>query len=360
MAKKPKSRNVKNVLYKAGFVTLRIRGGKYLVLDSYINGTRKFETFGRQFILTGNDAIDVLLIEEAKKVCVQREAELQAKGFAWLLRKKVKVNFLAFFERVAKEKNVKPFHNCLAHLKRFEPAKKWLLADITSADVTAFQNYLVNLRLSANTVHTYMANIKTAFGVARREKLLNLNHDPFSDVPPVKRHDSRRTYLTFDEIKRLSETDCQDNHVKRAFLLSCFCGLRVSDVRALTWRNVQNDRIEIIMAKTGEPFHADLNATATAQIGKRGKAAINDAVFTLPEEKQVGRILLRWAKAAGVEKHVTFHVSRHTYATLLITYGNDIFVTSELLGHKDVKVTRKYAKIVNERKQAAINSLPVL
>ena len=67
--------------------------------------------------------------------------------------------------------------------------------------------------------------------------------------------------------------------------------------------------------------------------------------------------LAEWAKNAGIEKHVTFHVSRHSYATMMLTIGVDIYTVSKLLGHKNVATTQIYAKIIDQKKIDAVNMM---
>jgi integrase len=348
-----------NTLYRAGeYVKLRKRGGKYLFLDIYEDGKRRFETLPKQYHLC-KDEFDHLRIEKAKQIAMQREKEVQIKGVAWLLQDKLRINVIDYFKTIAHKKNQKPYLNTLAHLKRFLGAKKWIFNEVTENDIQNFQTYLRTI-VSDTSVHTYMSVLKAAFNLAQKERKLQADKNPFAAFDIVKRSHSQREYLTLEELRTLSIADCDDTETKRGFLFSCYTGLRLSDVRALTWKNVQNNRIEIRMKKTDEAMYLDLNDTAKDLLGKRGKAALDSLVFTLPEEKRLGRVLLRWAKNAGLVKHLTFHVGRHTFATLLLTHGTDIYTASKLLGHKDVKVTQMYAKIVDEKKKAAINSLPNL
>jgi integrase len=349
----------KHTVYYAGdFVTLRKRQGKYLFLDVYQDGMRKYEGFGKDFVLKG-DEFDALKVEKAKEIALQREKEVKTKGMAWLLKGKLKINFVDFFERVAREKDSKPYSNTLSHLRRFLGSQTWFLHEITDMDLEQFQKYLLQ-KVSETSVHTYMTVLKSAFVVARKEKLLDASQNPFVDFDIVKRGQAQREYLTFDEIQRLNQAECADSDTKRAFLFSCYTGLRISDVRALTWQHVQNNRIEIKMKKTDAPICIDLSESAQMLLGKRGTAALTSAVFSLPEEMRLGRILVRWAKQAQIHKHITFHVARHTFATLLLTSGSDVYTASKLLGHKDVRVTQIYAKIVDEKKKSAINNLPTL
>ena len=91
---------------------------------------------------------------------------------------------------------------------------------------------------------------------------------------------------------------------------------------------------------------------------ERGTSKDTDKVFTLPKLATVEKHLSIWAKDAGVNKHVTFHVSRHTNATLMLSYGADIYTVSKILGHTSIRTTQIYAKIVDENKRKAVNLIP--
>jgi site-specific recombinase XerD len=80
----------------------------------------------------------------------------------------------------------------------------------------------------------------------------------------------------------------------------------------------------------------------------------------LPYISKIGRALNSWIKKANINKHITFHSGRHTYAVNSLTSGVDIFTVSKLLGHRDLKTTLVYAKIVDSKLNEAVNKLPVL
>lgn len=77
-------------------------------------------------------------------------------------------------------------------------------------------------------------------------------------------------------------------------------------------------------------------------------------VFDLPSSTAANADLKRWARAAGIRKIVTFHTARHTFATLLLTLGADLYTTSKLLGHTNITTTQIYAEVVNEKKSRAV------
>ena len=75
----------------------------------------------------------------------------------------------------------------------------------------------------------------------------------------------------------------------------------------------------------------------------------------LPSAPTVAEILNDWAKAAKIDKHVTYHTSRHTFGTMMLTAGADLYTTSKLMGHADVRTTQIYAKIIDSKKIEAVN-----
>lgn len=88
---------------------------------------------------------------------------------------------------------------------------------------------------------------------------------------------------------------------------------------------------------------------------ERGNAADTDKIFELGDYPTARQRLKVWIEAIGLKKHVTFHVARHTFATLMLTLGADLYTTSKLLGHSKVTTTQIYAKIVDAKKVEAVN-----
>lgn len=88
---------------------------------------------------------------------------------------------------------------------------------------------------------------------------------------------------------------------------------------------------------------------------ERHGADEEELVFSsLPCEDTCNALIKPWIKEAGITKHVTYHVSRHTFSTMMLTLGADLYTVCKLLGHMDVKTTQIYAKIINKKKDDAI------
>ena len=165
--------------------------------------------------------------------------------------------------------------------------------------------------------------------------------------------------MTIDEIKKLIATPMENENIKDAYLFSCFCGLRFSDIKGLKWENIFCDsgqyRLQVVMQKTKAPIYLPLSSEALKWLPVRNGKGADEKVFSLPSNNMVNLLIKPWAKAAGITKHFTFHTARHSFATMMLTLGADLYTTSKLLGHVDVRMTQVYAKIVNKKKDEAVN-----
>lgn len=160
----------------------------------------------------------------------------------------------------------------------------------------------------------------------------------FTIFPNYEEVAKNSRYDSIEELKLLINTECKYEIMKQAFLFSCLCGLRISDLRKLKWNDLQKSgdriRIEIKMQKTKEPLYLPISDEALKWLPLRGEAIDSDLIFPLTHEGTINKTLQQWAKAAGVTKHISFHTSRHTHATMMLTLGADLYTVSKLLGHK--------------------------
>ena len=203
-------------------------------------------------------------------------------------------------------------------------------------------------QVSNFTLHTYYRILNGALNAAVRAEVIKVN--PFTKInnsDKIRLPESKRSYMTIEEVRALIATPMKNEAIKQAYLFSCFCGLRISDIIGLKWKDVFVDRgqyrLAVSMQKTKEPIYLPLSPEALKWMPERGdKTVINAHLKT-------------WAKAAGIDKRFSFHTSRHTFATMMLTLGADLYTTSKLLGHADVKMTQVYAKIINQKKDDAVN-----
>ena len=176
----------------------------------------------------------------------------------------------------------------------------------------------------------------------------------------IQPKDGKKEYLTIEELKALMATDSYRPEVKQAFIFACFTGLRLSDMYKLAPIHIfktpdgKGEYIDMEMQKTEKPVIIPLSEEAKRWLPK--PKGITTPFFDIPTTQTViGRALRKWAEAAGVEKHISFHCSRHTFGTMMLTLGADLFTTSKLMGHTNIQTTEIYAKIVDKKKEEAIN-----
>ena len=165
------------------------------------------------------------------------------------------------------------------------------------------------------------------------------------------------------EINALANTKCKYPNVKYAFLFACQCGLRLIDIENLVWGNITEDKVCFRQKKTDQMNYQPLSMSAKMILDKvKGKMDIhhyNDKVFNLPTRPTINNTIKTWAKKAGIKnKNVSFHSARHSFATISLGAGVDIYTVQKLLGHSDIASTQVYAKVTDHLKINAINKLP--
>lgn len=251
-------------------------------------------------------------------------------------------------------------------IEGYDGGKDATLADIDHQWLTDFMIYLMNdyvtykkTKLTNGTVDNYLRCLKAAFNVAVEEGIMPTNPMLALDRSHLKGTTYEREFLSVEEVKKLIDTPCRRPDIKGAFLFSCFCGLRISDVRSLQWKHVvtagEKMYLKITQFKTRRPLSIPLSRQALRWMPERGGAGEDEYIFP-PLSKNM-TVLDDWAKEAGINKHITFHVSRHTFATMELTMGADIYTTSKLLGHTSVATTQIYAKVINSKKEEAVSLL---
>lgn len=228
-----------------------------------------------------------------------------------------------------------------------------------------FRNTYINKRtgttIGARTADTYCQRFRTALNEAVREGLIDKNPwNRLETIEKIKKPESKREYLTIDEIRSMIATDCPNGLVKRAYLFSCFTGLRISDVRNLKWGDIYHENgqafVSVVMKKTTKPLYIPLSGQALKWMPEKGESTSDDYVFgNLVNYGNVNENLKKWAKAAGIRKHISYHTSRHSFATMMLTLGADLYTVSKLLGHSSVKHTQIYARIIDRKKDEAVN-----
>lgn len=361
--------------------------GDVIRKENYVGGKRKYE-FLKLYLIPERTREDRVKNEAtlalAKAIQSKRIVEVQNDAHGFQNTNKSRVNLLDYLENIGKQSAEQGSRNYARTVLNTVRALKLFRGDyIAFRDVdkeflSEFTDFLRQMpkaskygvlktggRLSNNSVVSYYGTLRTAINRAYKEGIITVNPTKeFDFASKVRQEPSRREYLTIDELKTLINTECRHEIVKRAFLFSCLCGLRVSDIRKLRWCDLQRSggrvRIEITMQKTKEPLYLPISDEALKWLPERGEANDSDFIFPLTHEGTVNDTLQHWAKVAGITKHISFHVARHTHATMMLTLGADLYTVSKLLGHKNIATTQIYAKIVDKKKEEAIGLIPNL
>ena len=196
---------------------------------------------------------------------------------------------------------------------------------------------------------------------AVKDKILTQN--PLETVASIKQGETKREYLTQEELEKLVATECEPSLLKKASLFSVLTDLRWSDLTALTWAQIQHSEaqgyfIRFKQKKTKGEETTPISETAFRLLGER-KTATEKPFGDLIYSAWTNTKLKLWVMKAGITKDITFHCFRHTYATLQLSNGTDIYTVSKMLGHKDLKTTAIYTKIIDEKKREAADKIKI-
>ncbi|MGQ7855530.1 tyrosine-type recombinase/integrase [Pedobacter sp. WC2501] len=242
--------------------------------------------------------------------------------------------------------------------------KKVLFVDITEKFINDYHHYMIHeLGNNENTASKSLRSLRTFVNISLRYGFIKNN--PFKFII-IKKVDGKRDFLTSEELNKLSQayfhgkiTNSLEKEILRYFLFSCYTGLRYSDLKDLKMSSIENKIIKVRMHKTGYLISVPLSQKAL-QLLPTKSAIDSQPVFRVYCNKVTNRVLKAVSKEYDIQKKVTCHVARHTFATVSITLGIPIEVVSKLLGHTNLKTTQVYAKIVDsvkEREMEKWNSL---
>ena len=370
-------------------------GNQSIYLDCYVNGIREYKFLSlylRPETSRENKLWNREQLRLANAIKAQYIIDIQNGEYGFKDRNRSrKLNFITYCEEMAAEYKANGQNSCAvlmrSAIKRMTDYKgknitfnhidkdfligfiEYLNSDIRDFDKAAKDKNRKPKPLSNVYKETLFARIMVALNKAERDGIIIKN--PGKDIDrKLKPHSEQKTrcYLTLEEIQRIIETEYKpDNDIKPAFLFCCFSGLRYSDVSKLTWKEITVSQdgyaqIETTMQKTGESITIPLSDNALKWLPEREGSLPESRIFyKLPDQVNNADVRLRTLiKKAGISKHVTFHVARHSFATLTLTYGADLYTVSKLLGHANIRTTQVYAKIVDESKRKAVNLIPKL
>ncbi len=305
----------------------------------------------------------------AENIRAKRQIEIQNNQYGLPSHTKQSADFVTFFRQLADERKGSNSDNWISALHYLEAFTGGSLkfSDLNEQVCCDFRQFLFDTpsnrtnrtNLSQNTVLSYFNKFKAALKQAYKSGYLQT--DLNAKVERVKEAETHRQFLSLEELQALANTPCDNPLLKRAALFSALTGLRFSDIQKLTWGEVCHSEqrgyyLQFHQQKTKGAEYLYISDQAFGLLGERGKPqALVIAGLTYSAWENVK--LKKWLLSAGITKDATFHSFRHTFATLQLTLGTDIYTVSKMLGHRDLKTTQVYAKIVDEKKMEAANKI---
>lgn len=309
-------------------------------------------------------------LRTAELIQARRQNELDKKNIYTPLEKEQlqiratgNESFSKYFKKLGQKKtdnNLQIWNCSIIHFENFLEGQDLLFKNVTIPLIEDFKDYLLRAKslrengkkLSRNTALSYYNKIKTTLKKAYKEG--KLRNDINAGVASIKEQESQRNFLTLEEAKVLFATSCPKEIVYKISVFSTLTGMRYSDIAKLRWseiEHIENDGyyIRFMQKKTEGAETMPISDDAYALLGKRGDK--KDKVFQNLKKWDVDRTLPVWIAKSGITKHITFHCFRHTYATLQLTSGTDLFTISKMLGHKNIKTTQIYTKVIDKKKR---------
>lgn len=278
-------------------------------------------------------------------------------------------SFIEYFRNLAKKRKTSNHDNWVSALNYIEAFTngKLKFADLNEKFLEDFKQYLLSTKskksekttLSQNSAVSYFNKVKAALNQAYKDGILQT--DLNAKISPIKATETRREYLTIDELNKLANTPCSNDLLKRAALFSALTGLRFSDIQKMVWGEIEHIEgkgyfLNFSQKKTKGVEVLPISEQAYQLCGTQGEPTAK--VFEgLEYSAYHNKHLFQWIGAAGITKNITFHCFRHTFATLQLYNGTDIYTVSKMLGHKDLKTTQIYAKIVDDTKRKAADKI---
>lgn len=318
-------------------------------------------------------------MELAKRIRFERGQELLENVEGYRLKKKSDINFLDYFRAYIDKYTKKDIRMVEIALKRFidflndtpeysKYVKRIKPEQITKDMVEDFTEYLQGRSVGEGAKSIY----------ARFKKVIKyaIEHDVMVKNPctgiSIKVDDQqlRKEVLSPEEIQQLIAThyEHENPNIRRAFILCLYCGLRFCDVKDLTFANVDHSNKLLKFEQSKTKGHSassgvviPLNDGILKLIGEPSDPDKRDEViFPLPSYEMCLKALRHWVKRAGINKHISWHLARHSFAVNILNNGANIKTVASLLGHSGLKHTEKYTRAIDSLKEAAINSLPEL
>jgi integrase len=285
------------------------------------------------------------------------------------IRERGELNFVEYFKQLADKRKASNHDNWVSAYHYLEKFTKGSLkfADLNVKIGNEFREYLLTTKsnkskvanLSQNSAVSYFNKFKASLKQAYKDGYLQ--NDLNARIEAIKQAETQRNFLTLEELNTLVKTDCNNPLMKNAALFSALTGLRFSDIQKLVWGEIEYIKgngyfLQFKQQKTKGVEMMPISKQAYSLLGKPHQPT--DKVFDgLTYSAYENKHLYQWIGAAGITKDITFHCFRHTFATLQLSQGTDIYTVSKMLGHRELKTTQIYAKVIDHTKREAADKI---
>lgn len=358
-----------------------------LYLDFYpaIPNPETGELSRREFLgIYINDKAKTIIDKQHNKEQLQRAEQIRQKRENYInkpeiytgyereqlkIKERGETNFVEYFKQLANKRKASNYDNWVSAFHYLQTFTKGSLkfADLDEKFCNDFKEYLLTTKsnksskvtLSQNSALSYFNKFKAALKQAYKDGyfVVDLN----AKVEQIKQAETQRNFLTIEELNSLIKTDCKNPLMKSAALFSALTGLRFSDIQKLVWGEIEYINgngyfLQFKQQKTKGAEMMPISQQAYNLLGER-KGPLDKVFDGLTYSAYSNKHLYQWIGAAGISKDITFHCFRHTFATLQLSHGTDIYTVSKMLGHRELKTTQLYAKIIDKTKREAANKI---
>lgn len=313
-------------------------------------------------------------LELAKEIRREREQQLKSDKTGKRLKSSIKnINFLDYFQTYIDNYTKKDIRQVRRALKQFRlfldeeyPIYKTSIkADQINTEMIEKFVIFLESRFSGEGPHTVYQRFKKVIKHAINKEVMSKN--PCTVTCKIDDQMLKKDVLSIEEVQKLISTTYrgQSNDIRRAFIFCLYTGIRFCDVKDLKYKSVDysNKILQFEQDKTKGHSKTSgvtipLNDGLLLLIEKPSTNSKEELIFNLPSHTMCLKALRHWTKRAGIDKHITWHCARHSFAVNILNNGANIKTVASLLGHSGLKHTEKYTRAVDSLKEAAINSLP--
>lgn len=299
----------------------------------------------------------------AENIRAQRQLDIQNRKYGFKSDRDRSGNFVEYFKAFTRSKQKSTSDNIAMSFRYFV---EFIGYDLTFYEtdeflITDYKNFLLSgpgisrrgTPIKRNTAVNYFAKLRTCLQRAYKQKLIT--DDLYNLVEAISPKETNREQLEIEEFQLLADTPVKAALIKKAAIFAGLTGLRFSDVQTLTWAEVRGVPGKYVLQFTQEKTEGaevlPISDQAFEILGERAEPEAR--VFKGLKYSQMRTCFKLWLKDAGIEKNITFHSFRHTYATLQLEFGTELYTVSKLLGHRSIKTTQIYAKVKDKLKVEA-------